>query len=134
MALKPGDTPRATSPSGTRTAAAAVCLKCGERKESPLAFCPHCGFTPEDLHDQARSILLSDAHRTPFELDAAAADIRRRQILIFESDELQPVLDSLERARALRAASRAKTRRIIRLAIIAGVLAGAATAVIQWFF
>ena len=132
MALKPGDIPRATSPSGTRTAAA-VCLKCGQKKESPLAFCRHCGFTPEDLHDQARSILLSDAHRTSFELDAAAADIRRGQILIFEPTELEPVLTALENARALRARSRAKTLRVIILAIIAGLLAGAATALIQWF-
>ena len=132
MPLEPRDIPRATSPGGIRSATA-ICLKCGEKKKSPLSFCPHCGFMPTELHDQARSILLSDANRTPFELDAAAADIRRRQILIFEASELQPVLEALEKDRTLRAQARAKTLRVIALAIIAGLLAGVATALIQWF-
>lgn len=109
----------------------AICLKCGHKKDAPLAFCPHCGFIPKELHDQARSILLSETHRTPVELDAAAHDIRRRQILIFEPTELQPVLNSLQHDRTARAEARARTGRVIALALLAGLLAGAATALMQ---
>jgi hypothetical protein len=113
--------------------ATAVCIKCGNKKASPLAFCPHCGFIPKDLHDQARSILLSDAHRTSVELAAAATDIRHRQILIFEPSELQPVLDTLNDDRAARGllGVRKSTWLMIGITVVAGVLVAAVTILIQ---
>jgi hypothetical protein len=113
--------------------AVAICIKCGNTKATPLAFCPHCGFIPKDPHDQARSILLSDAHRTSVELDAAATDIRNRQILIFEPTELQPVLDALRRDRAARGlfGIRKSTWLMIGITVVAGALVAAVTILIQ---
>jgi hypothetical protein len=110
-----------------------ICIKCGGRKDQPLQFCPHCGFVPKDHHDQARSILLSDAHRTPIELDAAAHDIRRKQILLFHPAELRPILDRLNRERASRRflGLRNSTWLIVGAAILAGALAAAMTILIQ---
>jgi hypothetical protein len=108
--------------------ARSICIKCGQAKSSPLQFCPQCGFVPKELHDQARSILLSEQHRTTLELDAAAYDIRRKQILIFESSELQPILARLERDRASHLIGiRKSTWLIVGAAIAAGALAAVIT-------
>lgn len=109
-----------------------ICIKCGHKKAGPLDFCPHCGFVPRELHDQARSTLLSDAHRTPLELDAAASDIRRRQILIFDPAELHPVLARLRRERSARLLGiRKSTWLIIGAAVLAGATAAFITIVVQ---
>jgi hypothetical protein len=112
--------------------ARSICIKCGQTKSSPLHFCPHCGFVPKEVHDQARSILLSDKHRTPLELDAAASDVRRRQVLIFEPSELQPILARLERDRASHVFGvRRSTWLIIGAALTAGAIAAAITILLQ---
>jgi hypothetical protein len=110
----------------------AICIKCGGKKQRPLHFCPHCGFVPKELHDQARSIILSDEHRTPIELDAAASDIRRRQILLFDPAELQQVLAELEQERSIRLLGiRRSTWLIIGAAALAGALAALITSLAQ---
>jgi hypothetical protein len=112
--------------------ARSICLKCGQSKGEPLAFCPHCGFVPEDLHDRARSILLSDAHRTADQLADAARQIRGRRILMFDNDELRPVLARLGRTRAGRFLGlRKSTWLVIGASASAGALAGLVTILVQ---
>ena len=112
--------------------ARSICLKCGHSKGAPLEFCPHCGFVPTELHDQARSILLSDEHRTPAQLAEAARDIRGHRILMFDANELQSVLARLERDRAMHFLGlRKSTWIIIGAALTAGAIVAAVMLLLQ---
>ena len=109
-----------------------ICLKCGHTKGDPLAFCPHCGFVPEDLHDRARSILLSETHRTVAQLAEAARDLRERRILMFAADELRPVLARLEHDRTWRLLGlHRSTWLLIGAALTAGAIAALVTLLIR---
>ncbi len=53
----------------------AVCPRCGAERSDYTAICPACGHRPVD-DGLLVAWLLSDAHLTPAQLDAAAARIR----------------------------------------------------------
>lgn len=54
----------------------AICTECGARKFGAFSRCDHCGFTPTSSTDRARSILLSDHHYTPDELNRLGEAIK----------------------------------------------------------
>ncbi|MCO5169833.1 MAG: hypothetical protein M9894_26135 [Planctomycetes bacterium] len=50
----------------------AVCLVCGTHKRGPLLPCPACDWAPVDDEDRARSVLMTEHHHEPAELDRLA--------------------------------------------------------------
>jgi hypothetical protein len=46
----------------------AICITCGAEKFGAFVPCPRCGYSPEQISDKAKSLMLSDHHFPPAEL------------------------------------------------------------------
>ena len=55
--------------------ATAICLRCGEAKDNPLAECPACEVTPDNDPERALSLALSELLATPAQLGQYAREI-----------------------------------------------------------
>ena len=67
----------------------AVCIKCGHQKLGALTPCLQCRFSPEEAEDQAKSILLSDHHLEPAQLEELSKRIQRGEPLSFDGASLR---------------------------------------------
>lgn len=77
----------------------AICTECGTRKFGAFSPCDHCGFTPDSSTEKAKSVLLSDHHYTPFELDIIGKSIRSGKPIPYDPVEVaenERILDRLE--------------------------------------
>lgn len=66
----------------------AVCTGCGRKKFGAFCRCDHCGFTPSSEEDRAKSVMLSDHHYTPFELDILSKSIQSGKKITYDTATL----------------------------------------------
>jgi hypothetical protein len=74
----------------------AICIRCGTEKVGALTPCAGCGFDPESLEDRARSVVLSDHHLSPADMESAAAEIRAGSTPDLPEDLVAGYLESLK--------------------------------------
>ncbi|MEM9252442.1 MAG: hypothetical protein AAGB29_08845 [Planctomycetota bacterium] len=76
----------------------AICVMCGHQKVLPLEMCTQCGFDPSksktDL--KAKSILLTDTHRTSQELQDAKESISRGEPIQWDQTEVDELIAVLK--------------------------------------
>jgi hypothetical protein len=54
----------------------AICIRCGHEKVGALTPCLKCGFTPTDMNDRAKAMLLCDHCTSPEALAAVGKRLR----------------------------------------------------------
>lgn len=78
----------------------ALCLKCGELKEKPLAACAACGHQPASNRDQAEHLLAASFEFDAGQLAAAQAHIKDGGSLEFAPDALSTTTAALKADKA----------------------------------
>ncbi|MCI0672680.1 MAG: hypothetical protein L0Y64_19715, partial [Myxococcaceae bacterium] len=77
----------------------AICIRCGSKKERAFVACAGCGFDPAvsegDREAQARSLLLSDAHMSPRELEDAGRALQAGRPYPYDAGQLAWLVQQL---------------------------------------
>ncbi len=81
--------------------AVAICLFCGTHKASAVAMCPACGGRPTSPDDVAKSLLLTDRHRSGEQLTHLSQQLQRGEGVEFDVVALARVTSELESQPAL---------------------------------
>jgi hypothetical protein len=103
----------------------AICTKCGEKKLGALTACRGCRFEPTDTVDQAKSMLLSDHHLSPKELETASQSLRHGQPPIFDEASIKEMVEIMDISKPTYILGVRKTSWImIGIAIVIGSLFG----------
>lgn len=69
----------------------AVCLKCGALKHGALTPCQACSYTPQDVEDQAKHVMVSDHHFSQADLEQISARVQNGQPLHFDPKQVERV-------------------------------------------
>jgi hypothetical protein len=77
----------------------AICTECGSMKFGAFSPCEDCQFTPVSGTERARSVMMSDHHHTPFELEILSESIRSGKHITYDPEiiaEYEKTLNCLE--------------------------------------
>jgi RecJ-like exonuclease len=77
----------------------AICTECGSTKFGAFSQCEDCGFTPSSDAERAKSVMMSDHHYTPFELEILSESLRTGKQINYDPEivaEYERTLNCLE--------------------------------------
>jgi uncharacterized Fe-S cluster-containing radical SAM superfamily protein len=73
----------------------ALCLACGEEKNSAWIPCPKCDFEPVDIQDRARHYWVAERCREPARLERIQVAVRAGEEPVFDEEEVARIVEDL---------------------------------------
>lgn len=74
----------------------AVCIRCGSQKVGAWTYCSGCRFEPSTNVEKAQSVILSDHHISPEDLEKVAAQLRAGQAFEYPPEIVDGYLEQLK--------------------------------------